>query len=126
VSIQQELYRTEVERSEKELQSRNRIIDDYKDICKRGENMLEDEKNKSRSIVEKLRAKTKSCSTCSTAVDEAIYENDSTLPVGESADVSGKQNDLTQRMADLQAELIETKLRLAEAEARNDVSYLTY
>ena len=118
--LSQELYRTEVQKSESELILKDRIIEDYKSICKSRETILENEKIKHDKVLNELRSKIDACETCSSTLKgtlELVETNNEDDP---------KQNDLIQKMADLRAELIQTKLDLAEANAKNDASFTSF
>ena len=67
-------------------------------------------------MVEEIRKKVSTCETCSSALNETFEEK--------KCDVKkGMEDELLQKISDLHNELIQTKVALAEANSKNDVSY---
>ena len=136
------MCRKEIERSERESKKDRTIIEEYKTICRNHQCQLESEKERFAGQLTAISEAVGGCPACSAAVSELIDGGGgSTSPTtslnnsldgggggdqGTSANGTNNSNNkyrdsLLTRIADLEAELIKTKMALAEAEDRNGV-----
>lgn len=120
------MCRKEIERSEREIKKDQDIIAQYKAICQNYQNKYETERERAGKDLSQMTEKVKSCSDCSAFITElqnaaASPGSDSmTSSIDVETDKSGKDSH-GRRITDLEAELIRTKVALAEAENRNGV-----
>lgn len=129
------MCRKEIERSERESKKDRAIIEEYKIICRNHQCALEREKEsfagQRRAIAEAVSA----CEACSAAIAHLLETNYGVDGLEGSATSASPHNSidaveqnassnytLLTRISDLEAELIKTKMALAEAEDRNGVS----
>lgn len=133
------MCRKEIERSERENKKDRTIIEEYKTICRNHQCQLESEKERFAGQLTAISEAVGGCPACSAAVSELIDGGGSSSPttsLNNSLDGGGEQgtsangtnngnnkyrDSLLTRIADLEAELIKTKMALAEAEDRNGV-----
>lgn len=133
------MCRKEIERSERESKKDRTIIEEYKTICRNHQCQLESEKERFAGQLTAISEAVGGCPACSAVVSELIDGGGSSSPttsLNNSLDGGGEQgtsangtnnsnnkfrDSLLTRIADLEAELIKTKMALAEAEDRNGV-----
>lgn len=134
------MCRKEIERSERENKKDRTIIEEYKTICRNHQCQLESEKERFAGQLTAISEAVGGCPACSAAVSELVDggggSSSPTTSLNNSLDGGGEQgtsangtnngnnkyrDSLLTRIADLEAELIKTKMALAEAEDRNGV-----
>lgn len=131
------MCRKEIEASERESKKDRAIIEEYKAICRNHQLQLESEKERFAGSVSAITEAVSGCETCSAAIAHLL--SDGTSGSGSASpqaslnnsidgnDSSNKYRDtLLSRISDLEAELIKTKMALAEAEDRNGVRRFCY
>lgn len=140
VTLLKENFRTEVDKSEKEIARNLKIIHDYKSITSQLSQRLETESDKNKQLINELINTVKDCPTCYGKVVNVkrLHENNfngADSPDGvndQSGDNfndnhtrdSGKNdsNNVESKIRELELELAQTKLALVEAECVNQVS----
>lgn len=138
------MCRKEIERSERESKKDRAIIEEYKIICRNHQCALEREKERFAGQMTAIAEAVSACETCSSAIAHLVDNNygvdgvegsaspqtaslHNSIDAVETNNASSKYRDtLLTRISDLEAELIKTKMALAEAEDRNGVSSRTF
>lgn len=118
------MCRKEIDRAEEEIKSNQRIILEYKDICKNYQNKFEEEQRKSVANMSRISDIVQGCDRCAEQIKQLVVDG----PSQSSDDVDCNQADrkinqpFADKIVDLEQELVKTKLALAQAEDRNAVS----
>lgn len=121
-------YRHEIDRFELKAKNDRKIIEEYKQICRNYQEKYEKCREDSSRMMEKILDDIKTCHNCAEIVDKIIHsENDDSINLNNNHNNSNGQyeeqdqakQDLYRRIADLESELIKTKIALAESEDRN-------
>lgn len=130
--INKDKYRHEIDRFELKAKNDRKIIEEYKQICRNYQEKYEKCREDSRIMMEKILDDIKTCHNCAEIVDKIIHsENDDSINLNNNHNNSNGQyeeqdqakQDLYRRIADLESELIKTKIALAESEDRNGVCF---
>lgn len=132
--INKDKYRHEIDRFELKAKNDRKIIEEYKQICRNYQEKYEKCREDSRIMMEKILDDIKTCHNCAEIVDKIIHsENDDSINPNNNHNNSNGQyeeqdqakQDLYRRIADLESELIKTKIALAESEDRNGVCFFS-
>ena len=132
--INKDKYRHEIDRFELKAKNDRKIIEEYKQICRNYQEKYEKCREDSRIMMEKILDDIKTCHNCAEIVDKIIHsENDDSINLNNNHNNSNGQyeeqdqakQDLYRRIADLESELIKTKIALAESEDRNGVCFFS-
>lgn len=137
--MSQEMCRKEIEKSEQEIRSNRKIIEEYKIICTTHQNNFELEQERANSEMCQIMDKIKSCESCSafaTELNNSHRSKDNNGSTSSSPDshsssldtTTGSDSDkykslLLKKIGDLENELIQTKVALAEAQDSNGVRF---
>lgn len=132
--INKDKYRHEIDRFELKAKNDRKIIEEYKQICRNYQEKYEKCREDSSRMMEKILDDIKTCHNCAEIVDKIIHsENDDSINLNNNHNNSNGQyeeqdqakQDLYRRIADLESELIKTKIALAESEDRNGVCFFS-
>ncbi|KAH9511016.1 Rab GTPase-activating protein 1 [Dermatophagoides farinae] len=124
-------YRHEIDRFELKAKNDRKIIEEYKQICRNYQEKYEKCREDSSRMMEKILDDIKTCHNCAEIVDKIIHsENDDSINLNNNHNNSNGQyeeqdqakQDLYRRIADLESELIKTKIALAESEDQSSSS----
>lgn len=145
VTLLKENFRSEVDKSEKEITRNLKIINDYKSITSQLSQRLEKESDKSKELVNELINSVEGCSNCHQKLVSIVksFENGNGKPTcgdGTSTETCSsddnsnnssdggnkKESSLDFKIRELELELAQTKLALVEAECVNQVSLVNF
>lgn len=141
VTLLKENFRSEVDKSEKEIARNLKIIHDYKSITSQLSQRLENESDKHKQLIDELVGCVKDCSTCYSKVVgcKRNYENNYNGPDSpdgindqsgdnridnrrtRNVDSNNDSGSIDAKVRELELELAQTKLALVEAECVNQV-----
>lgn len=114
------MYRREIEKAEADMAKDEKIIEEYKSICRNYQNKFEVEKDSAKKRIGRIVNLVKDCDGCSKLISEAEFGNENGDTVATAA--SSKDNaDVIEKVLELEKELINAKMTIAQSEARNEV-----
>lgn len=119
-----DMWRGSMNTADEEKAKQARIIDDYKKILTRLEARNEKFKKDMEADLDILKRQLYSCESCTAALVKGLYKNDQTndeaSPQKNSLSSLLVKDDTEEQLRNLEAELIQTKVALAEEKNRGD------
>ncbi|CAG2116761.1 unnamed protein product, partial [Medioppia subpectinata] len=127
VKCLKEMCRRELERAESEIGRNTRIITEYKQICSQLQSRFESEQSSARESLAKVLDKVRDCDRCGPLVDDTrVSIGGNEMNGGDSGadgvdgSATGLSNHFHQKIAELESELVKSKVALVESECRNE------